>query len=143
MYRICRVIHFCYAHRLINYSGKCRHLHGHNGLVQIIVQSNQLDSVGMVVDIARIKEVVEEWVDETLDHTLILCRDDPFLPVLQKHGEKVFVMEQNPTSENIARLIFDHAKNAGLPVIEVILWETTKHYASYSESGGSFSTIGC
>ncbi len=31
MFQICRKIEFCYGHRLLNYEGKCRHLHGHNG----------------------------------------------------------------------------------------------------------------
>ena len=28
MYKVTREIHFCYGHRLLNYDGKCRHLHG-------------------------------------------------------------------------------------------------------------------
>ena len=31
MFRVTKEIHFCYGHRLLNYDGKCRHLHGHNG----------------------------------------------------------------------------------------------------------------
>ena len=34
-------------------------------------------------------------------------------------------------AENIARLIFDHAAAAGLPVVEVVLWETEKCSATY------------
>jgi 6-pyruvoyltetrahydropterin/6-carboxytetrahydropterin synthase len=43
---------------------------------------------------------------------------------LQAHGEPVFVMDANPTAENIARLIFDITASAGFPVVEVRLWET-------------------
>jgi 6-pyruvoyltetrahydropterin/6-carboxytetrahydropterin synthase len=41
-------------------------------------------------------------------------------------------MDCNPTAENIARLIYDHAKAAGLPVVEVILWETERCCSTYS-----------
>jgi len=63
---------------------------------------------------------------------MLLRRDDPILPVLQANGERVFVMDANPTAENIARLIFDRAVDAGLPVVEVVLWETEKCHAAYS-----------
>jgi 6-pyruvoyltetrahydropterin/6-carboxytetrahydropterin synthase len=86
----------------------------------------------MLVDFGEIKRKVQHWIDANLDHTMLLCRDDPILPVLQSHGERVFVMEQNPTAENIARLIFDHTARSGLPVVEVIVWETEKCHASYS-----------
>jgi 6-pyruvoyltetrahydropterin/6-carboxytetrahydropterin synthase len=40
-------------------------------------------------------------------------------------------MNDNPTAENIARLIFGRAVQAGLAVIEVVLWETEQCHASY------------
>jgi 6-pyruvoyltetrahydropterin/6-carboxytetrahydropterin synthase len=132
MYRVTREIEFCYGHRLLNYEGKCRHLHGHNARVVIALESLALDDRGMLVDFGEIKQGVQEWIDATLDHTMLLCRDDPILPVLLAHGERVFVMESNPTAENIARLIFEQTARSGLPVAEVVLWETDKCHASYS-----------
>lgn len=126
MFRVSREIEFCYGHRLINYEGKCRHLHGHNGLAVITLEAPELDERGMLVDFGEIKRDVQVWIDENLDHNLLLCKDDAILPVLQREGERVFVMAANPTAENIAKLIFDRAKSAGLPVVEVILWETPK-----------------
>jgi 6-pyruvoyltetrahydropterin/6-carboxytetrahydropterin synthase len=132
MYRVSREIDFCYGHRLLNYEGKCRHLHGHNGRAVIALEAPALDSRGMLVDFTDIKRHVQRWVDENLDHNFLLCRDDPILPVLQARGERVFVMETNPTAENIARLIYDRAAQAGLPVVEVVLWETEHCCAAYS-----------
>lgn len=131
MYRVTREIDFCYGHRLINYDGKCRHLHGHNGRAVISLEAPSLDEKGMLVDFGEIKREVQRWIDETLDHNLLLCKDDPILPVLQERGERVFVMDDNPTAENIARLIFDHARKAGLPVVEVLLWETPNCHAAF------------
>ena len=135
MYRVTREIDFCYGHRLLNYEGKCRHLHGHNGRAVIVLEAQSLDARGMLVDFVEIKRKVQRWIDENLDHNMLLCRDDPILPVLIEQGERVFVMDENPTAENIARLIFDHTADEGLPVVEVILWETEKCHAAYSRAG--------
>ncbi|MFO0953882.1 MAG: 6-carboxytetrahydropterin synthase [Isosphaeraceae bacterium] len=131
MFRVSREIEFCYGHRLLNYAGKCRHLHGHNGRAIVVLEAEELDDCGMLVDFAEIKRQVQHWIDENLDHNLILCRDDPILPVLQERGERVFVIDENPTAENIARLIFRQAVGSGLPVVEVTLWETPNCHASY------------
>ncbi len=131
MYRVSREISFCYGHRLLNYEGKCRHLHGHNGRAVITLEASQLDAKGMLVDFGEIKRKVQLWIDDNLDHNMLLCKDDPILPILRAQGERVFVMETNPTAENIARLIYDHAREADLPVVEVLLWETENCHASY------------
>ena len=86
----------------------------------------------MLVDFGDIKRTVQRWIDENLDHNMLLRRDDPILPFLQAQGERVFVMDVNPTAENIARLIFERTAAAGLPVIEVVLWETPNCHAAYS-----------
>jgi 6-pyruvoyltetrahydropterin/6-carboxytetrahydropterin synthase len=132
MYRVTREIEFCYGHRLLNYAGKCQHLHGHNGRAIIVLAAQELDRRGMLVDFADIKHQVQRWIDENLDHTMLLCRDDPILPVLQAHGERVYVMDDNPTAENIARLIYKQAAATGLPVVEVTVWETEKCHAAYA-----------
>jgi 6-pyruvoyltetrahydropterin/6-carboxytetrahydropterin synthase len=132
MFRVTREITFCYGHRLLNYDGKCRHLHGHNGRVVLTLESAQLDELGMVMDFSRIKRVISTWIDETLDHRMLLHRDDPALSWLRQQGEPVFVMDVNPTAENIAKLIYDYAAAQHFPVVEVRLWETDSCYATYS-----------
>jgi 6-pyruvoyltetrahydropterin/6-carboxytetrahydropterin synthase len=62
---------------------------------------------------------------------MILCRDDPAVASLEQLGEPMYLMDVNPTAENIARLIFDITAAEGFPVTEVRLWETPKCYASY------------
>jgi 6-pyruvoyltetrahydropterin/6-carboxytetrahydropterin synthase len=42
------------------------------------------------------------------------------------------VMDCNPTAENIARLIHEQTATAGLPVVEVVLWETEHCFSTYS-----------
>lgn len=135
MYRVTREIHFCYGHRLLNYDGKCKHLHGHNGRAVITLEAPRLDALGMVMDFSRLKQVIGAWIDETLDHKMLLHRDDPALPALGQLGEPVHLMDVNPTAENIAKLIFDYTASRGFPVIEVKLWETESCFATYSQGG--------
>ena len=131
MFRVTREIDFCYGHRLLNYDGKCRHLHGHNGRAVIVLEAAKLDSRGMVLDFSDIKQVVSQWIDETLDHRMILSRDDPAVPVLRKLGEPLHLIDANPTAENIAKLIFEFTRQRGFPVVETHLWETPRCYATY------------
>ncbi len=132
MYRITQQIDFCYGHRLLNYEGKCRNLHGHNGRVQISLEAEELDHRGMLVDFTDIKKTISTWIDVELDHRMILHEDDPALPMLRQLNEPVHVVPHNPTAENIAKLIFDFAASQKLPVSEVTLWETPKSRATYS-----------
>src|SRR5437016_3871665 len=55
MFQVTREIRFCYGHRLLEYAGKCRHLHGHNGRAVISLAATQLDPLGMVMDFSHIK----------------------------------------------------------------------------------------
>lgn len=137
MFRVTREIHFCYGHRLLNYDGKCRHLHGHNGRAVITLEGDRLDRLGMLMDFSQLKKVVGGWIDETIDHTMLLHKDDPLLPLLRERGERVHVLEVNPTAENIAKLIFDFAAEQGFPVIEVRLWETESCFATFAAEGAS------
>ena len=134
MYRVSTSVSFCYGHRLINYQGKCRHLHGHNARAVITLERPGLDDRGMVEDFSDVKRLVWEWLDREIDHTLLLHKDDPVLPVLQGAGERVRAVDQNPTAENIARMIFDFVVDTGYPVIDVTVWETETSHASYSRT---------
>ncbi len=131
MFRVTREIDFCYGHRLLNYDGKCRYLHGHNGRAIIAIEAAQLDAHGMVLDFTDIKRVVSDWIDANLDHRMILHRDDPARAALEKLGEPMYLIDANPTAENIARLIFEYASSQGFPVVEAVLWETPRCFATY------------
>jgi 6-pyruvoyltetrahydropterin/6-carboxytetrahydropterin synthase len=133
MFRVTREIDFCYGHRLLNYAGKCRYLHGHNGKAVITVEGSTLDDRGMLVDFSDIKTAVSTWIDDNLDHRMLLHRDDPLAPMLQEMGEPLYLLDQNPTAENIARLIYEQSQKLHLPaaIIEVKLWETPKCFATF------------
>ena len=132
MFSVTREIPFCYGHRLLEHDGKCRHLHGHNGRAVITLASEALDAMGMVMDFSKLKRVVGGWIEQALDHKMVLHHADPALPWMRQQGEPVFVMDVNPTAENIARLIFEYAAGQGFPVVEVRLWETETCSATYT-----------
>jgi 6-pyruvoyltetrahydropterin/6-carboxytetrahydropterin synthase len=131
MYSVTKRIDFCYGHRLLDYDGICKHPHGHNAVAEITVRSGELDDRCMVCDFSDIKRIVKTWVDETIDHKMVLRHDDPLVKPLQAMGEPVFVVDLNPTVENIAKLIFEYARSQGLPVESVKVWETPTSWAAY------------
>ena len=130
-YTVTKIIHFCYGHRLLNYAGSCRHLHGHNAKAEIDVAADKLDERGMAADFTEIKTALKTWIDKELDHKLCLNVDDPLIPALKELNEPFFVFESNPTAENIAKLIFEKAASLGFKVQEVRLWETPDSCAKY------------
>jgi 6-pyruvoyltetrahydropterin/6-carboxytetrahydropterin synthase len=133
MYTVTKQVFFCYGHRLMNYDGKCRHPHGHNGRVEIELCADHLDEKGMVQDFSEIGRGMKGWIDIHLDHRMLLRGDDPLVPALEKLGEPVFLLTQNPTAEAIAQLIYEQAKQQGFPVTEVRLWETESSWAAYRD----------
>src|SRR5262249_35468366 len=104
---------------------------GHNGRAVITLEAAALDPLGMVVDFTAVKQVIGKWIDDTLDHKMILHENDPVIPELKRLGEPYVTLKVNPTAENIAKMIFDSARAAKLPVVEVTLWETENSLATY------------
>ncbi len=132
MYLVTKRIDFCYGHRLLDYDGVCKHPHGHNAVVEVDVRTDSLDKRNMVVDFSDIKKIVKGWIDRELDHKMILRHDDPLVKPLQALGEPIYILESNPTVERIAKLIFDNALEAGIPVVTVRVWETPTSVAAYT-----------
>ena len=132
MYSVTKRIDFCYGHRLLDYDGICKHPHGHNAVAEVEVRTGTLDKRNMVCDFSDIKRVVKGWIDRELDHKMILRADDPLTKVLQEMGEPIFILDSNPTVERIARLIFDVAREQGLPVARITVWETPTSWATYT-----------
>ena len=134
MYTVTKLITFCYGHRLLNYRGKCRDLHGHNGTVEIELAAKALDQRGMVRDFTEIKRTIQGWIDAELDHKMILNAKDPVVPLLRRLREPLYVMDENPTAEALARMIYDQTKRMGFPVRLVRLWETDSSFAVYQRA---------
>lgn len=131
MHKIKKSFHIAYGHRLLDYKGKCANLHGHNAVVEITLKAAKLNRDGMVMDFTVLGQKMKTWLDENLDHKLILAKADPLAPILQKQGQKCFLMADSPTAETLAKLIFNAAAGMKLPVDKVAFWETPTSMASY------------
>lgn len=119
-YRVTREAQFSAAHRLRDYDGPCEQLHGHNWRVQVSVVRSTLDARGMVMDFGDLGRIIKQVIDQ-LDHSM-LNELEPFTAC-------------NPTSENIARYIYDqvatHLADPELSVSSVDVWETDRSRATY------------
>ncbi len=133
MYSITKEVYFCYGHRLMNHPGKCRNLHGHSVKASITIKAEQLNEQGMVCDFSDIKASAEQYIDKELDHNFLLHKDDPIIPLLEQQNERFLALEEHPTAEVLAKMIFQHIKNAGFQVEQVALWETASANACYRE----------
>lgn len=134
MFTITKEVYFCYGHRLMNHSGKCRHLHGHSVKAAISITHSDLNEQSMVCDFSDVKECVETYVNTHLDHNFLLHKDDPIIPALIQNNERFLTLEEHPTAEVLSKMIFKHLQTHGFQVSEVALWETASACASYRES---------
>jgi len=132
MFSVARDFSFSYGHRLYRYEGKCRRLHGHNARARVVIDCEELDEQGMALDFVNIKSSIGNWIDEELDHRVLLSKDDPLAKTLLEVGEPVVLFDGNPTAELLAKTIFDRAFSLGMNVKKVDFWETEKCRATYS-----------
>ena len=133
MYEVTQEIPFCYGHRLLLHAGKCARLHGHNGVARLTLRAAALDGGGMVVDFDQVAARVGGWIEQTLDHRMLLHEGDPAVAPLLAINEKLVTLPFHPTAENLARMIYDHAKAEGFPVAKVQVVEQPGSVATYTE----------
>lgn len=109
---------FSSAHNLRAYRGKCESLHGHNWKVVVVASSRELDKAGMVIDFKLLKKRLNACLDK-LDHKYL-------------NGIAYF-KKVNPTSENIAKHIYDTLKSRLKCIKSVTVWENDTSCATYEE----------
>ena len=88
----------------------------------------------MVCDFADIKECAEKFIDQKLDHNFLLHKDDTIIPFLEQQNERFLALDEHPTAEVLAKMIFQHLKSTGFQVDQVALWETASASACYREN---------
>lgn len=134
MYTITKEVYFCYGHRLMNHKGKCKNLHGHSVKAAISVKQENLNEQSMVCDFSDIKESVQKYIDQHLDHNFLLHKDDPLVPLLRQQNERFLAIDEHPTAEVLSKMIYQQLKQEGLNVDQVVLWETASANACYREN---------
>lgn len=116
MYSIKVEGNFSSAHNLRGYRGKCEELHGHNWKIEVTCARAKLDKSGMLLDFKELKMKLNS-VLEKLDHKYL-------------NGLSYF-KKVNPTSENIAKYIYDSLKPAVPDIKSVTVWENNTSSATY------------
>ncbi|MBO8158364.1 MAG: 6-carboxytetrahydropterin synthase QueD [Thermosyntropha sp.] len=122
MYELGVIQEFAAAHKLNNYEGNCRNIHGHTWKVEIVVEGEKLDENGMLIDFRELKKIAACLIAEKYDHRF-LNEIAPF--------DKI-----NPTAENIAHQIYIDVKKKlpdGIKLKSVKVWESSNAYALYKE----------
>ncbi len=112
---------FAAGHALRGYKGKCENVHGHNYRVEITMEGERLDAIGLLVDFAEVKKLIRKVVAR-LDHQFINDLE-PFNTL-------------NPSAENLAKYFYDEVSGGlagagSVRVEKVKLWETDTTYATY------------
>ena len=135
--RVIRYHNISCGHKVTGHESKCRHLHGHNYRIHFVCESNELDSIGRVIDFSVIKGKLCLWIEKYWDHKFLIWEDDPDmvdLCLLDKEG--VVPTTFNPTAENMAKYLVNvvgpnELKDYKIKLVKVIVEETQKCSASY------------
>lgn len=111
--RVTKKIDFCVGHRLLQYTGPCANIHGHNISLEASfeIASNQgignwsigtpprinltdgMNKSGFIVDFKDVKTLLKTWVDDNLDHGFVAnCFDEPTVRFMDDMNMKTFVM---------------------------------------------------
>ncbi|MDD5173588.1 MAG: 6-carboxytetrahydropterin synthase QueD [Candidatus Omnitrophica bacterium] len=118
MYEIKIKSNFSAAHNLRNYRGKCENLHGHNWNIEAIFEYKKLSKAGMAVDFKEAKDLLNSVLAK-FDHSYL--------------NETGVFKRLNPTSENMAKLIYDEVKKGNRYIASVSVWENENSCATYRE----------
>jgi 6-pyruvoyltetrahydropterin/6-carboxytetrahydropterin synthase len=118
MFRLRIETEFDAAHKIVGYEGKCKNLHGHTWKVEVFILGKSLDKIGILIDYGVLKEKLRETTDN-LDHSYL--NDKPAIG--------------NPTSENIAKFIFEKIKKLPdqVKLERVRIWESPRSWCEYFE----------
>jgi len=92
MHTIWKDFSFAAAHAIRGHTGGCENLHGHNYRVRVQLRARRLDRLGMVLDFADLKAIMQEVLGP-FDHR-VLNEVPPF-------------DRRNTTAELLAEHVFD------------------------------------
>lgn len=105
MRTVTKQIDFCAGHRLLQYEGKCKYIHGHNFIAEFGFFCDKLNKTGFIIDFSIIKEHMKSWIDKHWDHGfLVNAYDADMLNVLEEHQQKHYVLYEGVMSESYAIL---------------------------------------
>jgi 6-pyruvoyltetrahydropterin/6-carboxytetrahydropterin synthase len=142
--RLTRVFHFDMAHVLLNYSGKCKNIHGHTYRLEVTVKGvpcNEENSPkkGMLIDFSDFKNLIQNEIMDVWDHALMIHqKSDPvLLSALKNNYEKIITVSFQPTTENMIcelAVLIKKILPSDLQLFSLRLHETEKSFAEWHAS---------
>ncbi len=117
MYTISKEFHFSASHQLdgLPPEHQCARMHGHNYVIELVLQAETLNEHGFVVDYLELNPF-KTFIDETLDH---------------RHLNEV--LDFATTAENLAHYLYSWAKAKWPQLVAVRVSETPKTWAEYRQ----------
>lgn len=137
------------AHRLLDYVGKCAHVHGHSYKWEVELGGHEQDMPhnGILIDFKELKALLQKYVHDVYDHALVLRKDDPLIQSavayqalvtgVSADTARVVIHSFNPTAENLATFVgqrFERALVGRVPFVRLVsftVWETENSFARY------------
>jgi len=122
IYQLSKIFTFEASHQLKYHDGKCARLHGHSWVGEVFIKSDKIISSGaktnMVMDYSDIKKHLKPLIENYLDH----------------HHLNDTLGTDSPTSEYIAKWIYDRLKPQLPELVAVMIRETCTSSCLYTES---------
>ena len=168
MYYTTKIFSFAMAHNLLGHNGLCKNFHGHNYKLHVTIKSNNLtddsnkqykSSSGMVMDFSDLKRIVERYIINIYDHSLLLWDNNNetnnklYNMLLEaseevpndsydinKDSSKIWRVSYRPTAENMCyhfyKILKDYIEQENNNPIDIRLhsikiYETDTAYAEY------------
>ena len=119
MLTVTKRFHFCYGHKLKEYNGLCKNIHGHNSVLEVEIKESKntkYEFPNMIIDFSRLKKIVKEEVIDILDHQFL----------------NTILVTDYPTAEYITKWIVKKLKVIfGDDLVRVRLTETDDSWAEW------------
>jgi len=139
--RITKEFRFEGAHALLDYDGKCRHIHGHSYRLMITVEGvpslREGDpKIGMIMDFGDLKDIVETHIVKHFDHALLLRRNAPLAEEISGAYQNVLLLDFQPTCEQLTLHFADILKKIiTIPnsLYSVRLYETSTSWCEWTK----------
>ena len=112
------------GHQLRGYHGQCERCHGHNWRIRLEVAAATLDEHGLAMDFVTLQELLRHVLSD-FDHVML--------------NELPEFARQNPSAENLARLLYDRCREAlrtlprALDLQAIVVWESPSSSVRYHE----------
>ena len=133
------------SHRQPFHEGRCSRLHGHSWSITLTFEASKLDDNGFVIDFGDL-HFVEDWIDQNLDHGILLAQNDPRgkeLKELETAGLLKVTWVKSASCEGIAKFLFEtfnpmvsERTNGRVSLQSIHLEEDSKNSATYQPDAG-------